>query len=128
MIYIPTEWKNGDMITAEKLNNIEDGITGMQNRLDTSDAGSGWILTSASGDLLKWMPIEDFIRPMKTTDSIESLVAIDSSGSLIGVSISELLEVLFYPQPLESSVWTYDIDKGYEWLSYAALPFPSPSY
>lgn len=24
--YIKTEWKNGDIITAEKLNNIEDGI------------------------------------------------------------------------------------------------------
>lgn len=26
MAYIPTEWKNGDVITAEKLNNIEEGI------------------------------------------------------------------------------------------------------
>lgn len=26
MSYTPTEWKNGDTITAEKLNNIEEGI------------------------------------------------------------------------------------------------------
>jgi hypothetical protein len=26
MAYIPTEWETGDIITAEKLNNIEDGI------------------------------------------------------------------------------------------------------
>lgn len=26
MAYIPTEWKDGDVITAEKLNNIEEGI------------------------------------------------------------------------------------------------------
>ena len=26
MAYTPTEWKNGDVITAEKLNNIEDGV------------------------------------------------------------------------------------------------------
>ncbi len=26
MAYTPTEWKNGDVITAEKLNNIERGI------------------------------------------------------------------------------------------------------
>lgn len=27
MAYIPTEWKNGDVITAEKLNNMEEGIS-----------------------------------------------------------------------------------------------------
>lgn len=26
MAYEPTEWKNGDIITAEKLNKIENGI------------------------------------------------------------------------------------------------------
>ena len=26
MAYTPTEWKSGDVITAEKLNNIEDGV------------------------------------------------------------------------------------------------------
>lgn len=28
MSYTPTEWKTGDVITAEKLNNIESGIVG----------------------------------------------------------------------------------------------------
>jgi hypothetical protein len=28
MAYTPTEWKAGDVITAEKLNNMEDGIVG----------------------------------------------------------------------------------------------------
>lgn len=28
MSYTPTEWKTGDTITAEKLNNMEDGIVG----------------------------------------------------------------------------------------------------
>lgn len=28
MSYTPTEWKTGDVITADKLNNIEDGIAG----------------------------------------------------------------------------------------------------
>lgn len=27
MAYTPTEWKSGDVITAEKLNNIEEGIS-----------------------------------------------------------------------------------------------------
>ena len=31
MSYTPTEWKTGDIITAEKLNNMESGIVGGQN-------------------------------------------------------------------------------------------------
>ena len=31
MSYTPTEWKNGDTITAEKLNKIEEGIEENQN-------------------------------------------------------------------------------------------------
>ena len=35
MSYIPTEWLNGDVITAEKLNKIENGIAGAQEDADT---------------------------------------------------------------------------------------------
>jgi hypothetical protein len=35
MSYIPTEWLNGDVITAEKLNKIENGIAGAQGDADT---------------------------------------------------------------------------------------------
>ena len=31
MAYTPTEWKNGDVITAEKLNNIENGIVNIES-------------------------------------------------------------------------------------------------
>lgn len=31
MPYIPTEWQNGDIITAEKLNKIEDGINNIND-------------------------------------------------------------------------------------------------
>ena len=31
MAYTPTEWKNGDVITAEKLNKIENGIKDIPN-------------------------------------------------------------------------------------------------
>lgn len=30
MAYTPTEWKNGDTITAEKLNNLENGVANEQ--------------------------------------------------------------------------------------------------
>ena len=32
MAYTPTEWRNGDVITAEKLNHIENGIGGSDGR------------------------------------------------------------------------------------------------
>lgn len=31
MSYIKTQWKTGDVITAEKLNKIENGIVGLEN-------------------------------------------------------------------------------------------------
>lgn len=30
MAYTPTEWKNGDVITAEKLNKLEEGVANEQ--------------------------------------------------------------------------------------------------
>lgn len=38
--YTKTEWKNGDVITAEKLNNIEDGITNNSGALVISPENS----------------------------------------------------------------------------------------
>ena len=34
MSYTPTEWKTGDVITAEKLNNMESGIVAGQNNVE----------------------------------------------------------------------------------------------
>lgn len=34
MVYVKTVWKNGDIITADKLNNIENGLHGLSNVLD----------------------------------------------------------------------------------------------
>ena len=33
MSYTPTTWADGDLITAQKLNNIENGITNLENNL-----------------------------------------------------------------------------------------------
>ena len=48
MAYTPTEWKTGDVITAPKLNNIEQGIVGAGNvlllrfDLETGQADKTW--------------------------------------------------------------------------------------
>lgn len=41
MSYIPTEWKTGDVVTAEKLNNIEDGIASNETLLIEMDYVNG---------------------------------------------------------------------------------------
>lgn len=38
MSYTPTEWKNGDTITAEKLNHIEEGIENNNERIIELDS------------------------------------------------------------------------------------------
>lgn len=57
MAYTPTEWKDGDVITAEKLNNIEEGIEGDSSILKV-------YFTQDSQDLTVWtsdVPIQDII-------------------------------------------------------------------
>lgn len=39
MSYTPTEWKTGDVITAEKLNKAEQGIKNAHDAADTSSGG-----------------------------------------------------------------------------------------
>lgn len=43
MSYIPTEWLNGDVITAEKLNKIENGIADIEEGTDTITQDVGTI-------------------------------------------------------------------------------------
>lgn len=41
--YLPTEWKSGDVVTSEKLNKIEAGITSMQTIIVPTSSHEVWI-------------------------------------------------------------------------------------
>lgn len=51
--YTKTEWKNGDVITADKLNNMEDGIaggSGSSKTYVTADHGTNKIAKDLTED------------------------------------------------------------------------------
>lgn len=56
MAYVKTTWQTGDVITAEKLNNMEDGIEGAvaYDHVVNYDEGSSQFDTSAS-DIVGWI-------------------------------------------------------------------------
>ncbi len=39
MVYIPTEWFNGDTITAEKLNKLEEGVAEVKSEIEIINLG-----------------------------------------------------------------------------------------
>ena len=83
MSYTPTEWKNGDTITAEKMNNIENGVsnavTGKMAMISLSAEGFSsashqfgnfiyavyngekWIVTI--DDSADWLPVWGYAEP-----------------------------------------------------------------
>lgn len=48
MTYTPTEWKNGDTITAEKLNKLEDGV-------NSANSNSNTLLVTFTGSDYDWI-------------------------------------------------------------------------
>lgn len=85
MGYIPTEWTSGDTITAEKLNNVEEGILTIDRLIIT---GSGeeqkhgpFFVANASSDELygEWQTLEDILE----LSSNEILVT-NNDGKIIG--------------------------------------------
>ena len=75
MAYTPTEWETGDIITAEKLNNIEDGIVANEEAIAetqskdilvitgdlTADLSFNATFTLTSGDVTKATEYKDII-------------------------------------------------------------------
>ena len=78
MAYTPTEWKNGDVITAEKLNKIEDGIT------DASSGSEVFIITFTNNS-------SDVYNPTFVTDkTFDEVADAYNSGKIIRAKITGL--------------------------------------
>ena len=105
--YIKTEWKNGDVITAEKLNHIEDGI---------ANAGGGSKIIELSG-----------IEPQEIEQGefypyTEGLTDVDLAGSYIMVRDSKhgtIVQLIMAAAP----TWTDsdDDDKEIKYIDLTLL-------
>lgn len=69
MAYEPTVWKNGDVITSEKLNNIEDGIVNSNTKVFTLDPNA---LHRYSIQLEPNLPLSFFINTYVTSDASDN--------------------------------------------------------
>lgn len=56
MAYIPTEWQTGDIITAEKLNKLENGVAGIGNGVVLAE----WTGPELDTLSLTWKQIYDY--------------------------------------------------------------------
>ena len=61
MSYEKNEWQTGDTITAEKLNNIENGIAGAYGRIELIDQTDYWDIPASYNELLAML--EDGVVP-----------------------------------------------------------------
>lgn len=96
-MYVKTNWRDGDLIAENGLNNLEDGVfkasqsiealTEYAKKLDTANASLTTALDALS---LKVSSLEDFVRQNNTTQvEADTDVSTDKDISIIGQEISE---------------------------------------
>ena len=93
MAYIPTEWETGDVITAEKLNNMEQGIANLQ---PVQVTGGEWTFDSVYSEFHceTGLSVDDAVEYIKAGRSVViNYPALSDSGTTIYESGS----VVLYP-------------------------------
>ena len=77
MAYTPTNWQNGDVITAEKLNNIENGVASAVGApsydlvLAYADTDSDPVLTGHG------LSFDEIVQKIKNHESIAMMASVD---------------------------------------------------
>lgn len=82
MSYTPTEWANGDIITAEKLNKIEGGIAG----------SNGLIVNMSYNDELHIMTLDKTAREIKNAiENCANVIAIYDDSDSDSITYTQLM-------------------------------------
>lgn len=95
MSYIPTEWKTGDVVTAEKLNKLESGVAGSGGgalvvNVSFDEATSTYTADKTAGEILSAYrsgPVV-FSEAVESTEQIYSLVMTYHEEGLYEFAIS----------------------------------------
>jgi len=81
MAYTPTNWKDGDIISAEKMNKLEQGVAEgggggvlLVNVTEGSDGGGGSVVNSASPMLTAPIPSSSTFTADKTYAEVDAAV------------------------------------------------------
>lgn len=122
--YIPTEWFNGDTITAEKLNKVEDGVGDISDTLVPPflNPGDKYFFTSdnASVDSYgNWRTLEQIFD---TGGKSNQILGTDNNGQVKALSFDDIFapEVTLCAE--REGVFGYDSHfKHYQWHSFRKL-------
>ena len=110
MSYTPTEWNSGDVITAEKLNNIESGIS--NTRLIVEEALNGSLNKTWKeiyNALTANIPV--FIKPNDGLGvTMCPVTAADSQSGLYAVGC---IVINIFDYSVASIIYTTDSENGY---------------
>lgn len=99
MAYNPTNWKNGDIVTADKLNKLEQGV---------ANAGGVLIVTNTNGTLNKtWKEIHD-AAPLVWVEEDGGYFAL---GAVLEVS-GNYIATFVQPQPDMNNILLFITDSA----------------
>lgn len=133
MSYTPTDWKTGDVITAEKLNNMESGIVSGQNNVEfvkifsnlAVSVTAGSPMTSAGGMFTEQKSLGELIGE-KTIIGLTSVFHYDPSGGTSGTPDKYTSNVYPVDTQLRFPLWEHGdhlADESSGLTVYLGIPF-----
>lgn len=118
MAYIPTEWECGDVVTAEKLNNIEEGI---QEALECCSGGGGGDSGYSCETILTTLVDEQVTTVVEDGYTGGNLSTSINDVGTVYVTFNGVEYTCDYEDNTYGASWAYD---GSEWyMDFSTYPF-----